>query len=142
MRQGIISNDGCAENCIKFRIDAEDKSASNTQDNAISVIYGDKFIITLDFEMLDSVIPYYQSGLGNRLCCEIMFNDYDRVIFSVRDSSYKISDISLEYEIVACSDLVRNVSIEYQSMVFVVSQSSKAQTNSCEKVGYDLELVI
>ena len=29
MRQGIISNDGCTGNCIKLRIDAKDKSASN-----------------------------------------------------------------------------------------------------------------
>ena len=30
VRQGIISNDGCTENCIKLRIDAKDKSASKT----------------------------------------------------------------------------------------------------------------
>ena len=26
---------------------------------------------------VDSAAPYYQSGLGNRLCYEITFNDYD-----------------------------------------------------------------
>ena len=76
IRQGIISNDSCTENCIKLRIHTEDKSASNTRDNAISATYGDKFIIPLDFEMLDSVTPYYQSRLGNRLCSKITFNDY------------------------------------------------------------------
>ena len=29
VRQGIISNNGCTENCIKMRIEAKDKSASN-----------------------------------------------------------------------------------------------------------------
>ena len=29
IRQGIISNDGCTENCIKLRINAGDKNASN-----------------------------------------------------------------------------------------------------------------
>ena len=29
MRHGIISNDGCTKNCVKLRIDAQDKSASN-----------------------------------------------------------------------------------------------------------------
>ena len=29
IRQGIISNDGCTENCIKLRINAGDKSTSN-----------------------------------------------------------------------------------------------------------------
>ena len=31
IRQGIISNDGCTENCIKLRINAGDKNASNAQ---------------------------------------------------------------------------------------------------------------
>ena len=82
IRQGIISNDGCMENCIKLRINAGDKSASNKQDNAIAGAHENKFIIPLDFEMLDSTIPYYQAGLENRLCYEIMFNDYNRVIKS------------------------------------------------------------
>ena len=29
MRQGIISNDACTENCIKLRIDAKDRGNSN-----------------------------------------------------------------------------------------------------------------
>ena len=68
MRQGIISNDGCTENCIKLRINAGNKDATNAQDKAIADAYGTKFIILLDFEMLDSAARYYQAGLGNRLC--------------------------------------------------------------------------
>ena len=72
--------------------------------------------------MLDIAIPYYQAGLGNRLCYEITFNDYNRVILSMRvklDASYKISIISLEYEIVAHPDLVRHVSTEYQNVALL-----------------------
>ena len=69
IRQGIISNDGCTENCIKLRINAGDKNASNKKDKAISDAYGNEFIIPLDFEMLDSALPHYQVGLRNRLCC-------------------------------------------------------------------------
>ena len=58
----IISNGGCMENCIKLRINAGDKSTSNAQDKAIAGAYGNKFIIPLDFEMLDSAAPYYQAG--------------------------------------------------------------------------------
>ena len=68
IQQGIISSDGCTENCIKLRINAGDKSTSNKQDNAIADAYGNKFIIPFDFEMLDSAAPYYQAGLRNRLC--------------------------------------------------------------------------
>ena len=45
IRQGIISEDGCTENCIKLRINAGDKNASNAQDKAIADVYGNKFII-------------------------------------------------------------------------------------------------
>ena len=80
VRQGIISTDSCTPNCIKLRINAADKSALVTQDKAIADAYGNKFIIPLDFEMLDSAAPYYQAGLGNRLCYKIKLNDYNRVI--------------------------------------------------------------
>ena len=58
IHQGIISNDGCTENCIKLRINAADKNISNAQDKAIADVYRNKFIIPLDFEMLDSAAPY------------------------------------------------------------------------------------
>ena len=77
IRQGIISNDKCMENCIKLRRNAGDKSTGNTQDKAIADMYRNKFIIPLDFEMLDSAAPYYQAGLRNRLCYKITFNDYN-----------------------------------------------------------------
>ena len=79
IRQGIISTDGCTENCIKLRINAGDKNAGVDQDKVIADAYRNKFIIPLDFEMLDSATPYYQAGLRNRLCCELTFNDYNRV---------------------------------------------------------------
>ena len=109
IKQGIISTDGCTENCIKFRINAGDKSTGNAQDKAIADAYGNKFIIPLDFEMLDSAAPYYQAGLGNRLCYELIFNDYNQVTKStvspkVPDAKYKITDISLEYVIATQPD--------------------------------------
>ena len=122
MRQGIISNDGCTENCIKLRINAKDKNTPFAQDAAIANAYSNKLIIPLDFEMLDSTIPYYQSGFRNRLCYEITFSDYGRVIVSTeasQDANYKILDVSLEYEIVTQPDLARRVSDEYQNMALL-----------------------
>ena len=110
------------ENCIKLRINAGNKSPGNTQDKAIADAYGNKFIIPLDFEMLDSAAPYYQAGLENRLCYEVTFNGYNRVTKSgvsspkVPDTKYKITDISLEYEIVTQPDLTRSIRSEYQHM--------------------------
>ena len=108
------------ENCIKLRINAANKDAMSVQDKAIADAYGNKFIISLDFEMLDSAAPYYQAGLGNRLCYEITFNDYNRVTKSrvsspkVPDAKYKIIDISLEYEIITQPNLARSIRSEYQ----------------------------
>ena len=125
IHQGIISNDRCTENCIKLRINAGDKNTSNSQDKTIADAYGKKFMIPLDFEMLDSAAPYYQAGLGNRLCYEISFNDYNRVTKSgvsspkVPDAKYKITDISLEYEIATQPDLARSIRSEYQHMALL-----------------------
>ena len=98
---------------MRLRINAGGKSALVTQDKAIADAYGNKFIISLDFEMLDSSAPYYQVGLGNRLCHEITFNNYNRVINSSKtDATYKVTDISLEYEIVTQPDLARSIRSE------------------------------
>ena len=47
---------------MKLRIDASDKNAGNKQDKAIAEAYGNKFIIPLDFEMLDSSILLTKQG--------------------------------------------------------------------------------
>ena len=113
------------ENCIKLRINAGHKDATNDQDKAIADAYGNKFIIPLDFEMLDSSTPFYQAGLGNRLCYEITFNNYNRVTKSavsspkVPDAKYEISNISLEYEIVTNSTLARSIKTEYDEMALL-----------------------
>ena len=125
IQQGIISNDGCTENCIKLRTNEGNKSTSNAQDKAIADAYGNKFIIPLDFEMSDSAAPYYQAGLGNRLCYKLTFNDYKQVTKSgvsspkVPDAKYKITDISLEYEITTQPNLTRSIRSEYQHMALL-----------------------
>ena len=107
-------------NCMKLRINAEDKSALATQDKAIADAYGNKFLIPLNFEMLDSSAPCYQAGLRNRLCYEITFSDYNGVVSSPvasPDATYRITDISLEYEIITQPDLARSIKAEYDEMV-------------------------
>ena len=75
--------------------------------------------------MLDGAAPYYQAGLGNRLCYELTFNDYNRVTKSgvsspkVSDAKYKITDISLEYEITTQPDLARSIRSEHQHMALL-----------------------
>ena len=61
-------------------------------------------------------------GLGNRLCYEIMFNNYNRVINSTGaapNAKYEISNISLEYEIVTQPTLARSIADEYQNLALL-----------------------
>ena len=122
-----------------MRINAGNKDATNGQDKAIADAYGNKFIIPLDFEMLDSAAPYYQAGLGNRLCYKITFNDYNQVTKSavsspkVPDAKYKITDISLEYEIVTQLDLARSIRSEYQSMALLYDRILRHRQISVNK---------
>ena len=125
VQQGIISTDGdLTPSCMKLRINAGNKDATNTQDKAIADTYRNKFIIPLDFEMLDSAMPYYQVRLRNRLSYELKFNNYNRVINSSKtDARYKITDISLEYDIVTQPELARSIRSEYDKMVLLYDSS-------------------
>ena len=119
---------------MKLRINARDKSTTPTKDNAEA--YENKFIIPLDFEMLDSAMPYYQVGLRNRLSYEFKLNDYNRVINSSKtDATYKITDISLEYDIVTQPELARYIRSEYDKMVLLynrVIQHSQIPVNKSD----------
>ena len=137
IRQGIISTNGdLTPNCMKLRINAGDKSTTPTKDNAVAETYGSKFIIPLDFEMLDSAMPYYQVRLRNRLSYELKFNDYNRVINSSKTgATYKITDISLEYDIVTQPELARSIRSEYDKMVLLydrVIQHSQIPVNKSD----------
>ena len=86
--------------------------------------------------MLDSAIPYYQAGLRNRLSYELLFNDYNQVINSSKtDATYKITDISLEYDNVTQPKLVHTIRSEYDEMVLLydrVIQHSQIPVNKSD----------
>ena len=86
--------------------------------------------------MLDSAMPYYQAGLRNRLSYELKFNDYNRVISSSKtDPTYKITDISLKYDIVTQPDLARSIRSECDKMVLLydrVIQHSEILVNKSD----------
>ena len=99
LRRGIVEVGGQTENAIKSRINANNK-ASNTKDETVASVFNNKFCIPLDFEILESGLPFYQYGLVSRLTYELTFADYSDVIKSLNpDASYTISDISLEFDI-------------------------------------------
>ena len=113
--QGIQSED-----INKLRIDAGDKNTGKKKNVAVAGAFKNRFYIPLDFELLSTHMPYCQSALNDRLSYELTFNNYSRVVISEDvTTTYKISELSLEYEIVTSKELSRIIRDQYQSKVII-----------------------
>ena len=124
--QGIVSTDGQTENAIKHRINAGDK-ASNAKDQTVASIYDNRFCIQLDFELLESTIPFYQYGIGSRLTYELTSNDYGDVIKSTEtDATYTISNIILEFDTIINASLASQIRTEYMKMSILYDRILRA----------------
>ena len=94
---------------LKHRVGAGNAS-TDAEDQAIAGAFKNRFCIPLAFELLETHMPFYQAGLGDRLEYELTFNDYNKVINSTdTDSSYVISNIYLEFDMVTDSELARQI---------------------------------
>ena len=66
-------------------------------------------------------MPFYQAGLGDRLEYELTFNDYNKVISSTdADSSYVISNICLEFDMVTDSELARQIRQQFSGRMAIL----------------------
>ena len=107
-------------NETRIRVDAGDKDMSVAADKAIADAFRNPFYILLDFELLESHIPFYQSTLGDRLEYELTFNDYSSVIQATgasgagADASYGIENISVEFDMVTQPDLAQMIASQYR----------------------------
>ena len=111
--QGIFDADGETENAIKHRINSGDK-ASNGKDQTVATIFNNRFCIPLDFEILESSLLLYQYGLGSHLTYELTFADYSDVMNATDpDSTYTISNISLEFDTIINASLASQIRTEY-----------------------------
>ena len=121
--QGIVEADGQTGNAIKHRINAGDK-ANNTKDQTVASIYDNHFCIPLDFEILESSLPLYQYSLGSHLTYELTFAYYSDVIKSTNpDATYKISNISLEFDTITKASLASQIRTEYMKAVFYMIEA-------------------
>ena len=117
--QGI--DESADRNVTKMRIDAGDKDTTKTADKAIADAYSSRFFIPLDFELLETHMPFYQSALGDRLEYGLTFNDYRRVIVSSNaDASYSIENICLEFDMVTQPDLARQIRNQYSGKLAIL----------------------
>ena len=114
-------------NTTRNRIDAGNKDEAVAADKAIADAFGNRFYAPLDFELLESHMPFYQSALGDRLEYELTFNDYSRVIQATGDAnaSYDIENISLEYDMVTQPELARMIDTLWNINLNVPARSMK-----------------
>ena len=111
--QGIDTSGN--RNTTRIRIDAGNKDETVAADKAIADAFGNRFYIPLDFELLESHVPFYQSALGDRLEHEVTFNDYSRVIRATgdADASFRVDNLSLEYDMATQPELARMIANQY-----------------------------
>ena len=96
-------------NMLKHRVGTGNAS-TDAEDQAIAGAFKNRFCIPLDFELLETHMCFYQAGLGDRLEYDLTFNDYNKVINATdADSSYAISNICLEFDMVTDSELARQI---------------------------------
>ena len=125
--QGIVEADSQTENAIKHRINTTDK-ANNAKDQTVASIYDNHFYIPLDFEILESSLLLYQYGLGSRLMYELTFADYFDVIKSTDpDSTYAISNISLEFDTIINASLASQIRTEYMKSSILYDRILRAR---------------
>ena len=128
--QGIDESDN--RNTTRIRVSAGNKDAFVAVDKAIADAYSNRFYIPLDFDLLESHMPFYQSALGDRLEYEFTFNDDSCVIWATddTDASYDIENISLEYDMVTQPELTRTICNQYsarlQSCTIASSDTAKS----------------
>ena len=126
--QSIIEVDGQTENAVKHRINAGDK-ANNAKDQTVASIYDNRFCIPLDFEILETSLPLYQYGLGSRLTYELTFADlYSDVIKSTdSDTTYTISNISLEFDTIINASLASQIRTKYMKSSILYDRILRAR---------------
>ena len=108
-------------NITRIRIGASN-SVTTAEATAIKTAYSNRFYVPLDFELLESHMPFYQSALGDRLEYELTFNNYSRVSLTASDSAatYSIGGISLEFDVVTQPELARMVRNQYTGRVAIL----------------------
>ena len=100
--QGIDASDN--RNTTRIRVGARNGDSCVAAYKAIADAFGDRFVIPLDFELLESHMPFNQSALGEY---ELTYNDYNRVIQADVDASNHMGGTSLEYDMVTLPELAQ-----------------------------------
>ena len=101
---------GMTKKTLQLRLGIE--TEGDDSEKTLSKVYGSRFKIPLDFEMLTKAMPFNQYGLNERFSYILTFNNKEKFIKSpTSNGTYSVSDIQLEFEKVnsiSLSNEVRN----------------------------------
>ena len=110
--QGIDTSKNA--NVNKIRIGAEDKDATLAADVAVAGLFGNRFCIPLDFEILETDMPFYQTAFNDSLEYEFTIkNHHDIIKATGTDCEFKISNITLEFQKIKSDMLVKEIKHNY-----------------------------
>ncbi len=108
--QGIQSN-----NLNKLRSKANDAVITNSNENILKIIYGNKYKIPLDFELINNYAPLYKYAIQEDIIFEITFAPINEIILTevTKDWNYKLSNICLEYDTVTDENIANTIKTQY-----------------------------
>ena len=83
----------------------------------LNEVYGSKYKIPLDFEMLTEHAPLYKAAIDEDIIFEITFNQNDQVLKStkIKDMAYKLTNICLEYDTFTDQSIASTIAQQYSS---------------------------
>ena len=113
VREGIQSEDLC-----KIRSNAGDKKTSGVDtENKLNQIYGSKYCIRLDHEILTDHGVFYPQALYDDLVFELTLSDAAQVVKGSDPTKlkYKLTNIQIEYEMLHSRQLAEEANSAYSS---------------------------
>ena len=103
-------------NVTKLRMGSAEGDSTIQGEKAVADNLGNRFYIPLDFELLESNMPFCQSALGDRLEYEFTFNEFRNVVFGENNMKYEIKNLTLEFEKVTNEELASDIRSRYSAL--------------------------
>ena len=129
--QGIQPKNGLDARLDAKKVNGTDLKLS-TAENAVQTTLGNRFMIPLDFEYFKQpVSPFY---LDKKLFVSIELNKAGKVLITSDDSAtYKITDLTLEYDVIIDAGYTEKVSAAQQNSSHPYTRVTRLSYEICDK---------
>ena len=117
-RGNMVSKGIQSENLSKIRSGAGDKPTSEVaEENKLEKVYGKKYRINLDHQILTDHGVFYPQALYTNLVFELVLAPANKVVKGSDGTKlkYKLTNIQLEYEMIRSEDLAEQATSVYES---------------------------